>query len=451
MSLSRSSSRSRLRFRFRFRPIGAALVALLLCLLAAPGVSAAQGPTVLVTRVDDSITPVMADHVADGVRIAEDDGHQALLIEIDTPGGLLESTRDIVQTLLGAEVPVVVHVTPSGARAASAGAYISLSAHILAMAPGTHLGAGTPVTSSGGETSGKVVEDAAAFAVSIAERRGRNAEFAENMVREGEAVANREAVLRNIADVTAGSRAELLDRIDGQRVTLDSGAERTLCTAGATTVAHDLGFFGELRQWLASPELAYLFLVIGMLALLYELAIPGVGFAGIAGVLLVALGLIALSVLPFNAAGLVLLALAAVLFIGEVFTAGIGVFAAGGALSLLLAGVFLFRGDVEVDPAVLWPTALVAGGGALLAGRLAWRARRAPPASGTSALVGREATVRAGSQISLDGAWWAVRTSDGAQVPEGRRVRTVDLDGLRLIVEPVGPVEADSQDQEDQP
>jgi membrane-bound serine protease (ClpP class) len=219
-------------------------------------------------------------------------------------------------------------------------------------------------------------------------------------------------------------------------------------------VEHDLGFFGELRQLLASPELAFLFLSIGTLAVIYELASPGMGFAGITGVILLVLGFVGLSVLPFNAAGLLLLVLAAALFIGEVLTPGVGVFAAGGTVSLLLSGIFLFRGELGVDPAVLWPTALVVGGGSLLAGRLAWRARRAPATTGQEALIGREAValrIEGGTgQVLLDGAWWTVRGRD-APVTEGQHIRVVGQDGLDLIVERVEPREGRRPTKEEQP
>ncbi|MFI2432486.1 nodulation protein NfeD [Streptomyces sp. NPDC018693] len=407
-------------------------------------------PTVLATRLDDTITPVTSDHLREGVRTAERDGHAAYLVEMDTPGGLLTSTREIVQEFLGADVPVVVYVAPSGARAASAGAYIGMSAHVLAMAPGTHIGAGTPVTGEGEKASDKVVNDAAAFAVSIAERRGRSVTFAEDMVREGVSVSDREALRTDVADVGADTREDLLDAIDGRKVTLASGQEVTLRTAGAEVVGHDLGFLGEVRQLLASPELAFLFLSIGTLAVLYELAAPGIGFAGIAGSLLLILGFISLSVLPVNWGGVLLLLLAAALFAAEVITPGVGVFAAGGTVSLLLAGVFMFRGDVGVDPAVLWPTAVVVGAGALLAGRLAWRARRAPPAGGEEAFVGREAVVHRvegdGGQVFLDGAWWTVRSHDASRLAEGDAVRVVGQDGLTLVV-----TRTDETSEEDSP
>ncbi|WP_409468626.1 NfeD family protein [Streptomyces sp. HC307] len=427
------------------------------CLLAASAVSAAQSPTVLVMRIDDTITPVVADHLEEGLRTAERDGHEAVLVEMDTPGGLLQSTREIVQDVLASDVPIIVYVTPSGARAASAGAYITLSAHVAAMAPGTHIGAGTPVTGQGEETSEKVVNDAVAFAVSIAEQRGRSTDFARDMVRDGKAVPDREAVRLDVVDRVAPSRGVLLTELDGRRVVVgseDTEREVVLRTAGAQVVEHELGFFGELRQLLASPELAFLFLSIGTLAVIYELANPGMGFAGVIGVILLVLGFVALSVLPFNVGGLLLLALAAALFVAEVLTPGVGVFAAGGTAALVFAGVLMFRGELGVDPAVLWPTALVVGGGSVLAGRLAWRARKAPPTTGHQALLGREAVVRraegGAGQVLLEGAWWTVRGRDGA-LTEGQHVRVVDHEGLELIVESVDPAQGQGTEQEDRP
>jgi membrane-bound serine protease (ClpP class) len=207
---------------------------------------------------------------------------------------------------------------------------------------------------------------------------------------------------------------------------------------GAAVVGHDLGLIGGLRRLPASPELAFLFLSLGTLAMIYELANPGMGVAGIAGAIMLVLGSVALSVLPLNVGGLLLLALAAALFIAEILAPGVGVFAAGGTLSLLLAGMFLFRGGTTVDPAVLWPTALLVGAATTLAGRLAWRARRAPATTGDHALIGRTARVNRAEgdtgQIQLDGTWWTVRGRDGP-VTEGQNIRIVDRDGLELIAE----------------
>jgi membrane-bound serine protease (ClpP class) len=430
------------------RPVAALLLATALAfLIGFPGAAVGQGSTVLVTRVDGTITPVIADHLVDGVRRADRDGHAAYLVELDTPGGLDTSMREIIKAFLGADVPVIVYVTPSGARAASAGALITMAANLAAMAPGTTIGAATPVGLQGGEASDKVINDAAAFAESVAAQRGRNEQFAIDTVREGRAVTAEEAVRLDAVDLLAASRAELLQELDGRSVTVASGNTVTLRTAGAAVVDYDFGLFRRLLQLLADPNLAFLFLSLGTLAIVYELANPGVGFGGIAGAIFLILGFFALSVLPINLVGLLLLALAAALFVAELFVPGVGVFAAGGTVALVLGGLFLFEGSVRIDPAVLVPVALVVGGGSVLAGRLAWRARRAPSVTGREGLLGRQATVRtadgATGQVLLDGAWWTVRSRDADLAP-GQVVRVVGLDGLNLVVDPVNPEEGTS-------
>jgi membrane-bound serine protease (ClpP class) len=409
-------------------------------LVGVSGAAVGQGSTVLMTRVDGTITPVIADHLMEGVQRAERDGRAAYLVELDTPGGLDTSMREIIKAFLGADVPVVVYVTPSGARAASAGALITFAANVAAMAPGTTIGAATPVDPQGGEISDKVLNDAAAFAESVAAQRGRNTRFAADTVRQGRAVPAEEAVRLDAVDLLAASRDELLQELDGRSVKVANGNTVTLHTADAALVEQDFGTFRRLLQLLADPNLAFLFLSLGTLAIIYELANPGVGFGGIAGAIFLILGFFALSVLPINLVGLLLLALAAALFVAELFVPGVGVFAAGGTVALVLGGLFLFEGAVRIDPLVLVPVALVVGGGSVLAGRLAWRARRAPSVTGREGLLGRQVAVRtaegATGQVLLDGAWWTVRSRDAALTP-GQVVRVVDLDGLNLVVDPV--------------
>jgi membrane-bound serine protease (ClpP class) len=416
--------------------------ALLACslLLIWPAGASGQASTVLAAEVSGPITPVVAGHLADGVQAAERGGHQALLVELDTPGGLDTSMRQITQAFLSARVPVVVYVAPSGARAASAGAIITFAAHVAAMAPGTTIGAATPVDLRGGEISDKVVNDAAAFAEAVAGRRGRNAEFAVATVREGRAVPAAEAERLGAVDLLAASQAELLKRLDGREVELAPGDTVTLRTAGADTVPLERSWARTLIGWLADPNLAFLFLSIGTLGVLYELASPGIGLGGVIGAVLLVLGFVSLSVLPVNLAGLLLLALAAALFVAELFAPGVGVFAGGGTIALLIGGLLLFDGPLAVAMPVLWPVALVVGGGAVLAGRLALRARRTPSVTGAEGLAGRHAVVRdvdetGGASLRLDGAWWRARAADGRLRP-GQDVHVVGLDGLDLLVEP---------------
>lgn len=420
----------------------AALLASWACGLAllAPEAFGQAASSVLVTEVRGTITPVFASHLRGGVERAERDGHDVFLVTLDTPGGLDTSMREIVQTFLGSRVPVVVYVSPAGARAASAGAVITLAAHVAAMAPGTNIGAATPVDLQGGEIGDKVINDAAAYAVALAEARDRDTAFARDIVRKGRSEPASRAVEIGAVDLVAPSRDDLLQRLDGRDVTLDDETTVTLRTSGATLVTYELGFFNRIRQFLADPNLAFLFLSLGTLAIIYELANPGMGFGGIAGVILIVLAMFALSVLPVNVAGVVLLVLAIGLFAAELFVPGIGVLAAGGAVSLLGAGLFLFRGDVGVDLVVILPTVAVVAGFVVLAARFVWRARRASSATGEGMLTGRVGRLRVPddgrAQVLIDGTWWNVRAEGG--IVDGERVRVKSMEGLELVVEPEG-------------
>lgn len=419
-----------------------ALAVVALGVLAGSAPARGQAPVVLVTRVDGIITPVVAGHVGEAVDAAAQRGHLALLLELDTPGGLDPSMREIVQDFLAAPVPVIVYVEPSGARAASAGAIITMASHVAAMAPGTTIGAATPVNAQTGEPAGdKIINDFAAYAQSIAGLRGRDQQFAADAVRQGKAVTAEQALELDVIDLIATNRQQLLQEIDGRTVTLADGSTVTLDTAAATTQDYDVSGARRLLQILADPNLAFLFLSIGTLAVIYEIATPGMGLGGIIGVILLVLGLFGLSVLPVNIAGVVLLALAAGLFLAEVLTPGIGVFAAGGAISLALAGLLLFEDPARVNPAVFLPTAVLVGAASVVAGRIAWRTRHQPAVSGMDSLTGRPAVVSTSRDNTgtafVDGAWWNVRATEPLRA--GQNVRVTGADGLTLLVEPADP------------
>jgi membrane-bound serine protease (ClpP class) len=413
---------------------GTALVAAFIAPVLAQGTSG-----VLVTEVDGPITPVIADHLDAAVEQAL--GEDALLVvTLDTPGGLDTSMRDIVQTFLNAPVPIVVYVEPEGARAASAGTFITMAAHMAAMAPATSIGAATPVDLQDGEITDKIINDAVAFATSLAERRGRNAEFAESAVRDGTSITASQAVEDGVVDMVADDLDDLFSAIDGMTVEV-LGEDVTLVTAGAVPDRYEMSTLRRILAQIADPNLAVLFLSIGTLAVVYEAANPGLGFAGVIGVILLLLGFFALSVLPVATAGVALLILAIALFIGEIFVPGVGVLAAGGTIALLLAGVFLFEGELQVSPPVLWPTALVMGAATTIAGRAALKARLRPSTTGTATLIGKAGTVvnveGVNGSVFLDGAWWSVRSSVGELEP-GEQARVVGIEGLELIVEPIG-------------
>src|SRR6266511_527217 len=382
------------------RPLAAAALAAAALALLGPLLGHAvakaqeQHPSVLVSRIDGPITPVVADHLADGVHTAERERHAAFVVELDTPGGL---------------------------------------------------DAATPVDLQGGEISDKVVNDAASFAEAVAAQRGRSRQFAVQAVREGRSVTAEQAQQLGVVDLLAPDRDGLLRALDGRQVQLGPDRTVTLRTAQADMVEHGMGPLRSLLQRLADPNLAFLLLSIGTLALIYELASPGMGLGGVLGTIMLVLGFVALSVLPVNLAGLLLLGLAAVLFVGEVLIPGVGVFAAGGAIALAAAGLLLFEGSVQVSPLVLWPTALVIGAAAVLAGRLAWRARRSPTLSGVETLVGRQALVRRlvddrTGQVMLDGSWWTAR-SHTTPLEKDQPVVVLAVDGVVLQVEPINPEE----------
>lgn len=421
------------------RLLGAAVVA---AAVAAPAAALARAPArVLVADVDDTITPVTVAHVADGIGRAERGGYAALVLRIDTPGGLDRSMRRIVQRILASRVPVITYVSPQGARAASAGAVITLAGHVAAMAPGTAIGASTPVELGGGDVERKVVNDAAAFAESIARLRGRDVGFAVATVREGRSVPADEAVAIGAVDLLAPDLPALLRQLDGRPVVLADGDTVTLRVAGAAVDHHQLGLLRRLQQLLADPDIAYLLLSLGTLAVVVELATPGVGAGGVVGAVLIALALFALAVLPVNVVGLLLVLVAGGLFVAELAAPGVGLAAVGGAVALVLAGVFLFDDEpgFAVSPAVLVPVGVVAAAGAVAAGRVARGVRRIPARTGVALLNGRLLNVdRADGSRGwgfVEGAWWQLRAGGGEPLEAGREVRVVGVEGLELVVE----------------
>lgn len=417
--------------------------------LAVAGVQAAGATNsqpsgrVLATKVGTAITPVVADHVATGLNRAAAEGFDAYVLELDTPGGLVTAMRDIVEDMLASAVPVVVYVSPHGARAASAGAVITLAAHVAAMAPGTSIGAATPVGLEGEELSDKIVNDFAAQVEALAQLRGRNVDVAVDMVREGRSAAVDEALRLGVVDVRAASLEEALQAADGLTATVAGERRVVVRTAGADVVRYDLGLFRRILQALADPNIAFLLLTLGTLGLIYELATPGIGVAGATGATSLLLALFSLSVLPVNVVGLLLLAVAVGLFVAELFAPGVAGFAFGGAAVLVLAALFLFDDaqGVEVDVMVVLPTAVLTALAAVVAGRVVYRTRKMPStASGADLFTGQTVTVRdtdgTTGRTFTEGAWWSVR-STGPPLHAGDHVRIARLDGLVLVVEPL--------------
>lgn len=407
-------------------------------------------PRVLQATVKAPITPVVSGHLADGIRRAEREGYDAYLVRLDTPGGLDTSMRDIVQHIFAAEVPVIVHIAPAGARGASAGAIITFAAHVAAMAPGTSIGAATPVGGDGGDLDDKVVNDAVAYAEAIADARDRDRGFIGDTVRDARSAGATEALELGVIDVVASSTADLLDAADGLTVRVGpTDREVTLQVAGAVVDEQEMGVFRSIQQVLADPNIAFLLLSIGTLGLIYELASPGIGVGAVLGLTFVTLGLFGLAVLSVNLVGVVFLLLAAALFVAEVFAPGLGLAAAGGAFALVMSGIFLFDDapGLQISLAVILPVAIVVALFVVIAGRFAMRARTAPSTTtGAGLFVGHTLTVRSARdhpQAFVGGAWWNVRPRDpGTVLADGAVVEVVDVEGLTLVVVPAAPAPA---------
>lgn len=401
-----------------------------------------------VVDLEGVIDPTTAAYLESRFDIAEDDRAEVLIIQLDTPGGLDVSMRDMVQRILRSPVPVVVWVGPPGARAASAGVFLVYASHVAAMAPGTNMGAAHPVD-LGGELSGavedKVVSDAAALLRSLAEERGRDVEFAEATVRESEALTAEEAVDRGVVELSAVSIRDLLTQLDGRTVETVAG-ERTLVTVGGesaqvTVRFHQPGLLTRILHAITDPTIAYLLLVLGFWALVFELSQPGVGVAGISGAVALLLAFYSFAVLPVNLAGLLLVLLGLVFFTIDVFTAGLGVWTVGGALALGTGSILLFGGVAPAIAVSPWVIAIVVVASVLFfafAMTVAMRARRRAVVTGQEGLIGLSGEAREElspeGQVWVKGTLWRGRALNGP-IPKGSRIRVRRVDGLLLIVQ----------------
>ncbi|MCY3692542.1 MAG: nodulation protein NfeD [Chloroflexota bacterium] len=429
----------------------------------------ADSSTVFRLRIEDTINPVKARVIARAVATATEAEAQLLVVELDTPGGLYGSTREIVETLLESDVPVAVFVSPRGAQAGSAGTFITAAGHVAAMAPGSNIGAATPVSGSGediGETlADKVTNDASALIRSIADERGRNADALEQTVRTATSYSASEAFEAGIIDLLADNLPDLLAQLDGQTVPTVSG-ERVLELTDYDLQPIEMQWRERFVDFIADPNIAFLLISLGSLGLVFELMTPGAIGPGIAGIICLGLGFLALGNLPFNWAGIAFIVLAVVLAVLEIFVSGFGALGIGAVVSLIIGGVLLFGsfggGDVPVSfPDVsVSPWVLVGVGGflALCAGYFAFEAvssrvlgRRAAVAgsgadsdgrSSAGHLIGQTGRVTRALDprgiVNLGDETWSAVSSDGLPIPEGRPIRVVGASGLLLTVESIG-------------
>ncbi len=422
------------------------ILLLTIVLLGAPPSGPADGaaPPVVLMRLTGAVTPANADFLAMGIRRADAEGAGCLVVMLDTPGGLVETTRRMVMAIYESPVPVVVYVSPSGARAASAGVMITMAADVAAMAPATHIGAAHPVGAGGkdiGETMAeKVTNDTVAFVRSIAERRGRNAEWAERSVRESVSVTETEALEAHIVDLVARDLDDLLAQVDGRaikgRAPLAIDAERRIWIETPLRV--------KILKFLSDPNIAYILMMIGLAGLYFELSHPGVVLPGVIGSVALVLAFYSFHTLPVNAAGLLLIALALIFFILEMKIASYGLLSVAGLIALLIGSMMLFDrtgGRPGVSWQVILPTLGTVGGFFVLVAGLVFRSHARRPMTGPSGLIGETGVtltpLTPRGRVRIRGELWFARCP--SSVEAGRTVRVTGIDGLVLEVAPQEP------------
>jgi membrane-bound serine protease (ClpP class) len=437
--------------------IGASAVVLAVALtagsmhVASVGAQSSRAPRVLVAEYDGIIHPVAAEYIADAITRADREGAAFTLLVLRTPGGLLESTRDIISRILAARAPVVVFVGPTGARAASAGFLIVLAADVAVLAPGTHIGAAHPVAAGGGATSEtlekKAVSDAAAYARSLAAMRGRNEPLAAEAVTESRSFTHREALEASppLADFSAQDVESALRALDGRTVRRADGSQVELRTEGLAVERVAMTRRQHFLSALAHPQIALLLLSLGMLGLTVELWNPGGIVPGVAGGVCLLLAFFAFQVLPVDVVGLLLVGLGMALLLLELKVPSFGVLGIGGAVSLFMGAVMLTDEipGVRVGYDVIVPIVVALSAIMLFLGRLALASQRRLPITGAEGLVGEIGTALSAmapgeiGQIRVHGEIW--RAASPAAVPRGQHVRVTSVTGLTLAVEPVLP------------
>jgi membrane-bound serine protease (ClpP class) len=405
--------------------------------------TAEEGRPILAVRVEGIISASTAEFMVSAIQRAQREKVEALVIELDTPGGLDVSMREILKEMLGSHTPVIVYVSPSGGRAASAGVFITMAAHIAAMAPGTNIGAAHPVNMGGEkmdkEMAKKVVNDAAAYLRSISEQRGRNAKWAEDAVRRSVSATEKEALQLHIIDLVSPSLQDLLKQVDGRLVNT-SGGKITLHTKGAPVKRLEMSFRDKVLKIISDPTIAYIFLILGFYGLFFELSNPGSILPGIVGGIFLILAFFAFQSLPVNYAGLLLILFAMILFLAEVKVASHGLLTAGGVISMILGSLMLVESPVpslRISKVVIFVAVSVTTGFFVFVVAKGLRIQMKKPTTGREGMVGEIGVVRSRidpeGQIAVRGEIWTA-TCDQA-VEAGEKVRIIGVAGLKLRVE----------------
>jgi len=419
-----------------------AFLAFISLFISVPLFSQEQKKDVRVITVNGVINPASAEYIGKSIKRANELKSEALVLELDTPGGLDTSMRDIVKNIIGSEVPVIVYVSPSGARAASAGVFITLAAHVAAMSPGTNIGSAHPV--GVGEKmdkvmSEKVTNDAAAYIKSLAERTGRNAKWAEDAVRKSVSATEAEALKERIIDLVSKDLNALLSAIDGKKVKTVMG-EKVLKTANVNVVREEMSLRHKILNFITDPNVAYMLMLLGFYGLFFELTNPGAIFPGVLGGIFLILAFYAFQTLPVNYAGLLLIILAIILFILEIKIVSHGVLTIGGVISMLLGSLMLFESPgpfMKLSLALILPAVIMTALFFTIVLGLAYKAHKRRPVTGSEGLVGLEGlantdVTKEGGRVSLHGEIWSAYSDE--PVSKGEKIVVESVSGLRVKV-----------------
>ena len=404
-----------------------------------------EASEVLVARVESAVSPASAKFMVQAIDRAQAEKAGCLIIEMDTPGGLDQSMRQVIKSILASKVPVVVYVAPAGSRAASAGAFITMASHVAAMAPGTSIGAAHPVSigQSGqmdSAMSGKVTNDAAAYIRSIAEKRGRNIAWADSAVRHSVSLSETEALKRGVIDLVASNTSALLDSLDGRQIVMDQDT-LTLNTGSARVITMEMNWRDRLLAVISDPNIAYIFFMLGLLGLYFEFSNPGAILPGVVGAISLILAFFAFQTLSVSYAGLLLILLSIVLFIVDVKAATHGVLTIGGIVAMFIGSVMLFNAP---DPAlraslqVIIPVVAVTAAFFVIGVWLSIKTLRTKPFSGDQGLLGQEGDARTlvnkdGGRVFVAGTHWSAWSE--TEITEGSKVKVVETKGMVLKVE----------------
>lgn len=409
-----------------------------------------QQPLIYVIKIDGSINPSTSDYIKRSIEEAKLKNAECMVIELNTPGGLLKSTRYIVSDLLTSPVPVVVFVSPSGSQAASAGVFITLASNIAVMAPGTNIGASHPVNTQGGMDSvmsEKVTNDAAAFIRSISEKRKRNVLWAEDAVRKSVSITETEALRDSVIDLIANDLNDLLAKIEGMEVETSTG-KKILNTKNHVIVNFDEGWFSKILNIISDPNIAYILMMVGMSGIMLELYNPGAILPGVVGAICIVLGLYGLHTLPINYAGAALILLAIILFIAEIKVTSYGMLTVGGVVALFFGSMMLIDSSsplesaIEISMSVIITTVLIISGLFVLLGWLVLRAHKRKPMTGESGMIGAIGEVMVDiisgkGTVRIMGEIWKAETPEAEDIPKGSKVKVLSVHDLTIKVKKV--------------